>query len=155
MPNNCTRTDVCLFSEMKAQYESGYPSYQTDAAAIEQLRPLLKNTKVIMVLGTWCGDCKLQVPHFYRILDAAGMEEENIELVCVDRTKRDEHGRTEELEVIRIPTFIFMRPAEEGMVRLAVQDNPDEIRLYVEAGRIVESPLTTLEEDMIEILSQK
>lgn len=138
MLNKCTRTDVMSFSKMKERYDTEYSSFKVELSAAKELRPLIKNIKIIIVLGTWCGDCQLQVPHFFKVTDEVGVNEDDIELICVDSTKRDENGRTDQLGIEKIPTFIFTKKDASGE--------------FTEIGRIIESPVVTLEEDMIEIL---
>lgn len=134
--NNCTREGLVSFPEMKASYDVEYPAYQLDSLSIDTLKPLIKDKKVTLVLGTWCGDSKYQVPHFFKITDALGIPEKDINIICVDGVKKAENGLLDGLDIQRVPTFIFY---EEGK----------------EIGRIIERPLATLEKDMLTILTKK
>lgn len=148
--NNCTRVGILAVAEMKEKYETAYPAYQPDPSVLTELKPLLgaaepsggsstplrADIQIIIVLGTWCSDSRLQVSHFYKIADSIGITESNISLICVDHTKRAENGSTDQLNIISVPTFIFM-------------ENNYEI------GRIIESPINTLESDIAEILTNK
>jgi len=136
IPNLNTREELTSSPEMEESFAITYPDYQPDEEAISDLKTLIKNKKITIVLGTWCGDSKLQVPRFYKIMDEAGVEEEQVTLICVDESKQAKDGLTDDLDIDRIPVFIF---TENGR----------------ELGRIIESPLYTLENDMVEILTKK
>ena len=136
MINNCTRESVCNFPEFKTMYDTMYESYTPDATTIANLKPFMEGVKVTIVMGTWCGDSKLQVPHFYKITDQLGITEENMTLICVDGQKKAENGLIDNLSIERVPTFIFYKDGKE-------------------LGRIVESPKETLEKDALDLLSKK
>lgn len=135
--NHCTREGLVSFPEMKERYDVEYPAYELDSAVIDSLKPLVKDQKITIVLGTWCGDSKLQVPHFFKITDALGIPEKDIDLICVDGHKKAEGSLTDSLDIQRVPTFIFYNKEKE------------------EKGRIIEHPAVTLEKDMLLILSRK
>ena len=67
MLNNCTREGLVTFPEFKASYDANYANYKTDSTSLEELGKLIKGKKVTIVLGTWCGDSKYQVPNFLKI----------------------------------------------------------------------------------------
>jgi thiol-disulfide isomerase/thioredoxin len=121
----------------KTWYEKNYNDHNTSKDSVELLRPLLKNVQVLIFMGTWCGDSRREVPAFIKILESAGFPEKDIELVMVsnhDSAYKLSPGAEEKGEYIfRVPTFIFKSNGKE-------------------TGRIVESPVVTLENDMISIL---
>eukprot|EP01133_Synstelium_polycarpum_P010020 gene10020-11694_t len=121
MINTCDRKHLVSFPEFKERYDLEYPNYTVNDTVIHSLKPLLSDKKITIVLGTWCGDSKLQVPHFYKVLDAAGFAEKNITLICVDGNKKAENGIIDNLNIERVPTFIVFKDGKES-------------------GRIVESP---------------
>lgn len=84
-------------------------------------------------MGSWCGDSQEQVPRFLKIMDAIGFSENNITIYCVDRNKKTDKGETDNLKITLVPTFIFYKDGKE-------------------IGRIVETPKTTLEKEMLEII---
>lgn len=134
--NEYSREGILSVELMKEKYDTEYPSYFPDPEILQQLKPLLSNKQIIIVLGTWCSDSRLHVPHFYKITDSIGFNENSISLICVDETKKEKDGLTDQLNIISVPTFIFM-------------ENDKEI------GRIIEKPEHTLESDMVEILTKK
>lgn len=135
MINNCTRESVCNFPDFKEMYDAMYASYTPDSATVASLKPMIKGLKVTIVMGTWCVDSKLQVPHFYKISDQLGITEKDITLICVDGQKKAENGLIDNLSIDLVPTFIFYKGGKE-------------------LGRIVEFPKDTLEKDAQELLSK-
>lgn len=136
MLNLCTREELVSFPEMKEVYRTEYDSYHPDSVTISLLKPLIKGKEITIVMGTWCGDSKSQVPHFYKVLDAAGVSADEITLICVNEDKKAEDGLIDHLNIERVPTFIFSENKQES-------------------GRITELPVSTLEKDSVEILTKK
>jgi thiol-disulfide isomerase/thioredoxin len=135
--NLCSREGLVNFPEMKERYDEEYPAYMPDSTVIDSLKLLVKDQKITVVLGTWCGDSKLQVPHFLKIIDELGIPEERLKFISVDGSKKAEDGILKGLNIQRVPTFIFYDKEKK------------------EIGRIIESPENTLEEDMLQILKEK
>lgn len=134
--NLCDRIGLQSIPEMQQRYDMEYPTYQPDQSTIQDLKPLLKDKKITIVIGTWCGDSQYQLPHFYKMLDALKITEKDITLICVDRSKKAENGLIDGMNITNVPTFI-------------VSENGKEL------GRITESPRETLEKDMLSIFAKK
>ena len=94
------------------------------------------NIKIDIVLATWCSDSRREVPHFYKILDYLEYNTKNMTVICVNTNMQAPKTKVNELNLEKVPLIIFYR------------DNK-------EIGRIIESPQKSLEEDMLNILSQK
>ncbi|MGM9479271.1 thioredoxin family protein [Pedobacter sp. GSP4] len=135
--NSCTREGVTTFPEFKEMYDPLYAAYIPDAATMIELKKLVKNEKIKIVFGTWCGDSKVNVPNFFKILDALHFKEKNISLIALDGNKKAENGIIDGLDIKRVPTFI-------------VFDKKGN-----ELGRIIEGPKTTLEGDLLAIYKNK
>lgn len=135
MLNICTREGITTFEEFKASYDPNYAAYKVDSTLVKDLSKLAKGKKITIVLGTWCGDSKFQVPNFLKIADALKLDDSDITIIGVDGTKKAENGLIDSLKIERVPTFIFMD--KKG----------------TELGRITESPKATLEKDMLKILT--
>ncbi|MES2827562.1 MAG: thioredoxin family protein [Bacteroidota bacterium] len=134
--NKVTREGLISFPEFKERYDEEYPNYQPDSLTIDSIKPLIGDKKITLVLGTWCGDSKLQVPHFLKVLDKLGYSEKDLTIICVDGTKKAEDGLLNDLKITNVPTMIFYEKGKE-------------------LGRITESPIQTLEKDTHHILSKK
>ena len=137
MINKCSREAITSFPEFKASYDPFYASYKPDSTALPELTKSLDHKKVTIVLGTWCGDSKYQVPHFLKIMDALKIKEDDITFIGVDGSKHAENGIIDNLNITRVPTFIFSD--KDGK----------------EVARITERPTETLEKDMLKILAVK
>lgn len=121
-------------------YSSEYPVYITNNQIIKQIIDLLNQSKteyeVVVILGTWCGDSKEQVPRFMKVMDSLNTPFLSVRAyVCVDRTKSAPNFSVEEYKIEKVPTFIFYK-------------NQTEI------GRIVETPMVSLEADILKILQK-
>jgi hypothetical protein len=110
-----------------------YKSYKPNAEVVNTIKKKLDKTKITVVFGSWCGDSKIQVGRFYKILTDAGYNLKNVNLIAVDRAKKVPGMNIKKLHIKRIPTFIVYHHNQE-------------------MGRIVESPKTTLEKDLQHIL---
>ncbi|WP_379090486.1 thioredoxin family protein [Pedobacter sp. UC225_65] len=137
MLNVCTREGITSFAEFKESYDPNYKAYVPDSTSLPELGKLLKGKKITIVLGTWCGDSKFQVPHFLKIMDALKIDEDKITFIAVDGTKKAENGLIDNLKITNVPTFIFTD--KKG----------------VEVGRVTERPQQTLEKDMLVVLASK
>lgn len=135
--NACTRKGIMNFPEFKEMYDPIYAAYIPDAATMIELKKLIKKEKIKIVFGTWCGDSKVNVPNFFKVLDALHFKEKNVDIIAVDGTKKAENGIIDGLNIQRVPTFIIYD--KKG----------------IELGRIVEGPKTTLEGDLLAILKKK
>jgi thiol-disulfide isomerase/thioredoxin len=115
-----------------------YDTYQIDSVSINQFKDELKKYTITAFMGTWCGDSKREVPHFYKVLEVAEFPMERLTMVAVSREreqyKQSPGGEHEGLTIHRVPTFIFYKEGKE-------------------VNRIVESPMASLEKDIAAILS--
>ncbi len=135
--NACTREGMATFPEFKEMYEPLYAAYTPDAATMIELKKLVKKEKIKIVFGTWCGDSKVNVPNFLKIMDALHFKEKNIEFIAVDGNKKAENGIIDGMDIKMVPTFIIYD--QKG----------------IELGRIIEGPKTTLEGDLLAIYKKK
>ncbi len=96
----------------------------------------LADAKVDIFIGTWCGDSKTWVPRFVKYWKAAGLSEDQLNIVALyngeEKYKQGPAGEEKGKQVHRVPTFIFNRDGEEF-------------------GRIVEYPVTDLGTDLAQI----
>lgn len=115
-------------------YQPNYEGYMVRDKEMETLKPLLNGLKIKVFMGTWCVDSQREVPHFYKIIDALGHSQENIDLIAMNRQKSTPENYEEGLNITNVPTFIFYRNGKE-------------------INRIVEYPMESLEVDMKQILT--
>lgn len=118
-------------------FAPNYDTFEIDKSALNKIRSRLTDIDSIQVFfGTWCGDSKLEVPRFLKIMDE--LKYEDVQLIGVDNIfqnyKQSPYGEEYGLNIHRVPTFIMYKDS-------------------VEIGRIVESPVESLTEDLNDILS--
>ena len=135
----CTK-DALSKAPFSDWYRKNYDDYKVDGATVSDLKLLLKDKTITIFLGTWCGDSKREVPRMMKILDAVAFPEKQIQLIMVsnhaDMYKQSPQHEEAGKNIIRVPTFIF---DESG----------------IEIGRIIESPIASLEKDMLKILKKE
>ncbi|MEW7290985.1 TlpA family protein disulfide reductase [Aquimarina sp. 2304DJ70-9] len=115
-------------------FNSNYKEYIVDTETVEKISPYLKNVSIKAFMGTWCADSKRETPAFYKILDDAKFEYQNLELITVSRAKKTPERFEKGLDIKHVPTFIFYKDGKE-------------------IGRYVEFARETLEKDMLAIIS--
>ncbi len=128
----CNRTGL-EEGEFGIVFTEEYSVYEANKEMVNNIYNLDKNIDITIVLGTWCHDSQEQVPRFYRIMDDAGIPDDVISVICVDGNKTGGDIDIEKFDIELVPTFLFYRNGEE-------------------LGRIIETPETTLEEDVWEII---
>jgi thiol-disulfide isomerase/thioredoxin len=87
--------------------------YVPDAAAVAAIRAAPKTYTILLVMGTWCPDSKREVPRYFATARAAGISDQALTMIGVDRTKKDSEGLTEKWNITRVPTFVFFRDGKE------------------------------------------
>ena len=131
-----TNKEHFLQEPFNAWFTPNYEDYKLNEEVIEKLKPLLKKVTIKAFMGTWCGDSKQQTPVFYKILDKAKFNYNNLEFIAVDRSKSTPNNLQEGFNIERVPTFIFYKEGKE-------------------IGRFVEYPRETIEEDILKIVSDE
>jgi len=117
-------------------FVKGFDEYMPVQEVITQLNRIDKeDLSIKIVLGTWCPDSRREVPRFMKIIDLWQFPAGNITFVGVDNSKIAPVGGYDTLQIERVPTFIIMQNK-------------------VETGRIIENPVTSLEQDMLNILTR-
>lgn len=120
--------------ERSPSWQELVAAYQPKPEAIDKLRGLTREVRIEVFFGSWCSDSMAHVSAFFKVLDLAdtpllrpvyfGVPE--------DKAKREPflEGRK---DMTKLPTFIILVDGRE-------------------AGRIVETPEKTVEEDLVKIL---
>ncbi len=101
------------------------------------IKPLSEGKTFLLFMGTWCGDSKREIPRMLKIMKSSGVKRSQIKIVMVDNhdsTYKQSPGHEEKgLNIHRVPTLIIYAGTKE-------------------MGRIVESPVVSLEKDLFAIL---
>jgi len=130
---HCT-TDGLREGEFGEIFNEEYAQYEVDMQYINEIATLSRDAEILIVLGTWCHDSQEQVPRFYRVLETVKYPQDLVSVICVDGNKTAGEVDISDLDIVKVPTFIFYRDGEE-------------------IGRIIETPENTLEQDIYEILN--
>ncbi len=115
-------------------FHPAYDEYQPDSLVVNYLSGELDGVQISVYVGTWCGDTKRQLPRLFNLMDELELSQEDLTMVGLDRDKRDEQGDERVMGVHRTPTVILSRAGRE-------------------LGRIIETPVETLERDMLRIVT--
>ena len=115
-------------------FNKEYGAYALNKEAVQVIKNDSENLSIMLFMGTWCGDSRREVPRIYRILDAVDFDESRLTLINMDREKNSPNGEETGLNIHHVPTLILYK-------------NSSEI------GRVIESPIQSLEEDMAAILN--
>jgi len=129
---NCTKAGL-MEGDYGVIFSEEYSTYIIDIQYTENIVQSDKDAEILVVLGTWCHDSEEQVPRFYRVLETAKFPEDQVSVICVDGNKTAGVLDISHLGIEKVPTFIFYRNGEE-------------------IGRIIETPVNSLEQDMWEII---
>lgn len=119
-------------------FTKNYENYSVDQKLITSISDKILDYELILFMGTWCGDSKREVPKVYKILDVMKFPENQLTTIAVGRTgtlynKSPQHEE-DGLNIHRVPTLIFYKNGKE-------------------INRIVEQPVISLEQDMLDIVS--
>lgn len=94
----------------------------------------LEALSVKIFMGTWCEDSQREVPRFLNILSFMGVT--NYEIIGLNRDKQSPQGYEKGMNIDYVPTFIIYQNGKE-------------------VNRIIESPVESIEKDLIAILQAK
>ncbi len=126
---------------------SWFAEYGPDPVTTSRIGDYLEDISITCVFGSWCSDSRRDIPRMWRILEMAGYPDLEINYLAVGSSRfTPESGIPEKLlrwsdrvksyyDVQRVATFIIYRNGRE-------------------IGRIIESPRTSLEKDLLEILQK-
>jgi hypothetical protein len=131
---------LLLQSPYKEWFNKNYDSYNVDSITANKLKPLLKQQHFDIYLGTWCGDSRREVPRMLKVLDYCGVKPVNIRLIMVDN-----HDSTYK----QSPTHEERGKNIHRVPDLLIYHDKNEI------NRIVESPVASIEKDLLQIMENK
>ena len=117
-------------------FVENYNAHPLNEALVSQIDSLFDDIEVTIYMGTWCEDSQREVPGFFKIIDALEAIDQVQPIVGLNEDKVSHDGSAEQAGVTNVPTFIFSKHGEE-------------------INRIVEFPIISLEQDILEILQEK
>ena len=117
-------------------FVENYNAHPLNKALVSQIDSLFDDIEVTIYMGTWCEDSQREVPGFFKIIDALEAKDQIQPIVGLNEDKVSHDGSAEQAGVTNVPTFVFSKDGEE-------------------INRIVEFPIISLEQDILEILQEK
>lgn len=122
-------------------YDSTYQAYQPNEKIINKIKSEgVRDVRVEIYYGTWCGDSRREVPRMMKVLDVVGIKNTSISLIALGGNdslyKQSPAGEETGKGIFRVPVMIVYKNGKE-------------------AGRINEYPAMSLEQDLLLILSGK
>lgn len=121
-------------------FTRNYQAYHIDTPAASALKAKLADKHFLIFMGTWCGDSRREVPRIYKLFDYCQVKSEQVQLVMVDShdsVYKQSPGHEERgLNIHRVPDLLIFE--KKG-----------------EIGRIVESPVASLEKDLLAIVNKE
>ena len=117
-------------------FVENYNAHPLNKSLVSQIDSLFDDMEVTIYMGTWCEDSQREVPGFFKIIDALEANDQVQPIVGLNEDKVSHDGSAEQAGVTNVPTFIFSKGGEE-------------------INRIVEFPIISLEQDILDILQEK
>ncbi len=118
--------------EFAGWFLNEYKNYNVTDTLINDISEISLDS-IYVFLGTWCSDTKRELPHFCKILNYDCFSKVKVRYFAFDGNKNNDVIDTEEFNIHYLPTFVFYY-------------NGDEL------GRIIETPVISLEEDIMNLL---
>jgi hypothetical protein len=115
---------------------TGYRDYTPRKDFVEKIAAVRGEYDILVFFGTWSPGSLREVPRLLRVLDAAYNKDLRLALYGVDRSQKEGLGMSERFDIRRVPTTVVLRDG-------------------IELGRIVETPATSTEEELLTILQKK
>jgi len=117
-------------------FVENYNAHPLNKSLVSQIDSLFDDIEVTIYMGTWCEDSQREVPGFFKIIDALEANDQVQPIVGLNEDKVSHDGSAEQAGVTNVPTFILSKGGEE-------------------INRIVEFPIISLEQDILDILQEK
>ncbi len=124
---------IIIDSLFKDTWTTEYNNYQPDFETLDSLEGKLENVIIKIVFRSTCSDSREQLPRLFKILNELNYDVNSIALIGVNREKQGLSNETEGFEIELVPTIIFYKGGSE-------------------IGRIVETPVESMEKDLLKIL---
>ncbi len=119
--------------EAVPEWKQQMAAYSPKLDVVDKLHSLPQPVHLRVFLATWCPDCRLHVSAFFRLLEMVDNPSISLELIGVSKDKKEPADAVRDNNIERVPTFIVIMNGEE-------------------VGRIIETPRTSIEEDLLDII---
>ena len=130
LPTGFLARDQILSLEI---YNRRYADYSPKPDAVQAIHNFAGTAEIKVVFGDWCSDSKKHIPAFLKTLEAADNKNLPILYLNVDRHIKEPAELLTGLNITHVPTIIVSVGGQE-------------------IGRIVETPKSSVEQDLADIL---
>jgi hypothetical protein len=124
---------IIIDSLFKDTWTTEYSNYQPDFETLDKIEGKLENVTIKIVFRSTCSDSREQLPRLFKIFNELNYNVNSITLIGVNREKQGLSNEAEGLEIVLVPTIIFYKDRSE-------------------IGRIVETPVESLEKDLLRLI---
>lgn len=131
----CTMDALKNSLPFKMYWDFEYTNYPVDTKVLDSIHGDLREISIKIVFASWCDDSRQQLPRFIKVLENTDFDLSKLNIIAVDKMKKAGEIKLHEYDIVRVPTFIVYRNG-------------------VEIGRIIETPLQSIEKDLLLILSK-
>lgn len=118
----------------RKDYLAAMKAYRPDSVAVAALRSRTTPAEILVFFGTWCSNCKRWLPGFMRSMELAANPRLRVRYLAMDEEATQPKAELAKYKVHTTPSFIVVVKG-------------------VEAGRIAGQPRTSVERDLVGILS--
>ncbi|MDP3927853.1 MAG: thioredoxin family protein [Bacteroidota bacterium] len=115
-------------------FEPNYQQYKPNSVIIDSLKWHANNLQVLVFAGSWCSDTQRELPRFFKVADAIGLNPNQIDIHMLNENKKGFYINESIFKIQSVPTFIFFKNGKE-------------------IGRIVESTTLPFEQEWLNLLS--
>lgn len=116
-------------------WQEAVASYWPKQEVIEKLKSISYEIEIEVFLGTWCPDSKRNVSAYFKIMEMVDNPLIQTTYIGLPKDKESRQPFVKGKNIIAIPTFIILVNNQEK-------------------GRIIENPVKSLEEDLLEIINR-
>ena len=117
-------------------FVENYNAHPLNETLVSRIDSLFSDIEVTIYMGAWCEDSRREVPGFLKIIDALEANDQVQRIVGLNEDKISHGGSAEQAGITNVPTFVFSKGGKE-------------------INRIVEFPIISLEQDILDILQEK
>lgn len=129
----CT-VDAFIQGEFGSWFNNEYEAYQVNDIHFNP-NYITPFDSVYVFLATWCDDTHRELPRFCKIMDSEYFISTKVKYFAFDGEKHNDIINSEEYYIEYMPTFVFYYGGNE-------------------LCRIIEAPIESLEEDIVDLLSR-
>ncbi|HVT44615.1 MAG TPA: thioredoxin family protein [Thermoanaerobaculia bacterium] len=105
--------DRALLLHEHPAWDAGRDRHQPNEDAIAALRDVNEPVDLTVVLATWCGDSRREVPRLLKAIDTAGNPNLRVRLVGIDSEFHEPMDVIQEMKITNVPTVIVESGGKE------------------------------------------